>query len=635
MLATTAGMLALYYDQEALQMGLILNLSDDRCQILQKDGGHIVLRAERLLLLSENTYEPLDSTSLKDFISQVDTYLQSFSSSNLLATLRELPQPFTFAQACAATQSIDDVQRFALFAQLKSLPEYIAWKIDAIRLRDEQEVRKYQQAREEAAARSAYLERIGIWLQELSQGEQQTLSPADRKSLLGELRQCQLQSGDKDLQRRLRGHAGQQGLEAFLHELRLKLGDVSASTDPIAASYGIPINFSMDMERQILSVPTELPEGPEVFCIDAGDTPDYDDAISLQSSPGGYELGIHISDLACRIPLASELFQESLDRVSSLYLPGECVPLLPEELSNKEFSLVQGSKRPVISLQLSLDHNLRLLNWHFLRQRVTVVANYNYQQVDAQISGQPFGVLLQFARKLQEERQGEQTVRKQPYAWQLKVKDGEINLHKTDNLSPARFLVEELMVLYNCLFADFAVQSKLPLIFRNISQYCTEDQDADEPVMGSLAYLSTAARFHPGIGAKAYVHASSPIRRVTDLINQFQFAALLNDVTAPFSGSQLDGLIPGIEKRLLLLNEISQRSERYWLLRYLRERCLDKPLDAVLLRRLRNGYVAELVKWGKRIVVRCEDRPPLQTEIKLVVREIDLDSLSAQATIIF
>ena len=308
---------------------------------------------------------------------------------------------------------------------------------------------------------------------------------------------------------------------------------------------------------------------------------------------------------------------------------------MPEELSNKEFSLVQGSKRPVISLQLSLDHNLRLLNWHFLRQRVTVVANYNYQQVDAQISGQPFGVLLQFARKLQEERQGEQTVRKQPYAWQLKVKDGEINLHKTDNLSPARFQVEELMVLYNCLFADSAVQSKLPLIFRNISQYCTEDQDADEPVMGSLAYLSTAARFHPGIGAKAYVHASSPIRRVTDLINQFQFAALLNDITAPFSGSQLDGLIPGIEKRLLLLNEISQRSERYWLLSYLRERCLDKPLDAVLLRRLRNGYVAELVKWGKRIVVRCEDRPPLQTEIKLVVREIDLDSLSAQATIIF
>ena len=69
MLATTAGMLALYYDQEALQMGLILNLSDDRCQILQKDGGHIVLRAERLLLLSENTYEPLDSTSLKDYFS--------------------------------------------------------------------------------------------------------------------------------------------------------------------------------------------------------------------------------------------------------------------------------------------------------------------------------------------------------------------------------------------------------------------------------------------------------------------------------------------------------------------------------------------------------------------------------------
>ena len=59
-------------------------------------------------------------------------------------------------------------------------------------------------------------------------------------------------------------------------------------------------------------------------------------------------------------------------------------------------------------------------------------------------------------------------------------------------------------------------------------------------VMGSLAYLSTAARFIL-IGAKAYVHASSPIRRVTDLINQVQFAALPNDVTAPFSGSRWMG----------------------------------------------------------------------------------------------
>ena len=106
-------------------------------------------------------------------------------------------------------------------------------------------------------------------------------------------------------------------------------------------------------------------------------------------------------------------------------------------------------------------------------------------------------------------------------------------------------------------------------------------------------------------------------------------------MSPPLSVAVVGWADPRHREKTAALNEISQRSERYWVLRYLRERCLDKPLDAVLLRSLRNGYVAELVKWGKRIVVRCEDRPPLQTEIKLVVREIDLDSLSAQATIIF
>ena len=80
MLAITAGMLALYYDQEALQMGLILNLqSDGRCQILQKMAGisFCVLNA---CSCSENTYEPLDSTSLGFY----------FSSGHLPAKLLQL-----------------------------------------------------------------------------------------------------------------------------------------------------------------------------------------------------------------------------------------------------------------------------------------------------------------------------------------------------------------------------------------------------------------------------------------------------------------------------------------------------------------------------------------------------------------
>jgi len=191
--------------------------------------------------------------------------------------------------------------------------------------------------------------------------------------------------------------------------------------------------------------------------------------------------------------------------------------------------------------------------------------------------------------------------------------------------------VEELMILYNRLFAKRATESGLPFLYRNVAGF--EENEETEPRAQIQAYLSTEARFHPGVGSEAYLHASSPIRRFADIVNQMQFQAFLQGQAPALGKDELENLIPELEKRLLLLRQVARRSESYWLLRFLQQKHLGEPLDLILLKRLRQGYLAELTRWEKRLVVHCDSLPPLQTPVKAVFSSVDLRELSAEAEI--
>lgn len=86
-----------------------------------------------------------------------------------------------------------------------------------------------------------------------------------------------------------------------------------------------------------------------ILTIDPPDAKDYDDAISIRRvdefEGGGWELGVHIADVAHFIPRGSPLDVEALDRGNSCYLPRLVIPMLPEVLSNGICSLQEGVPR--------------------------------------------------------------------------------------------------------------------------------------------------------------------------------------------------------------------------------------------------------------------------------------------------
>ncbi|CAN5863179.1 VacB/RNase II family 3'-5' exoribonuclease [soil metagenome] len=87
-----------------------------------------------------------------------------------------------------------------------------------------------------------------------------------------------------------------------------------------------------------------------ILTIDPPDAKDYDDALQLKrveldGGGWGWELGVHIADVAHFIPPGSALDEEAKKRGNSCYLPRLVIPMLPEVLSNGICSLQEGVPR--------------------------------------------------------------------------------------------------------------------------------------------------------------------------------------------------------------------------------------------------------------------------------------------------
>ena len=363
------------------------------------------------------------------------------------------------------------------------------------------------------------------------------------------------------------------------------------------------------LARKPVTVSEERRDLTNVWCcsIDDVTTKDMDDALSIEELPGssGYRLGIHISDCGALIPPSGALDENARERATSLYLAGETIHMLPVSLSEDYASLRAGELRYAQSVMIDLDIQMRMKSFEIIPSIIKSAQRYTYEEVDKllQQNHKQLMLLREAANSHEQFRiENGSSGNFKREVLVSRAPDGSLALQVIEEDSPARSLVAELMVMGNRCIAEFGRDKKIPLVFRGQDKpdEPTGHESAEElAAFGGKRLKKSFVGFvpmpHSGLGLKAYVQATSPIRRYIDMCHQRQIASFLRCGKPFYSEDEFRTILQSVEPTLAAAQTVSKETKRYWHLVYLVE-CMrsGEPLTGTVTRKDTRTPLVEL-----------------------------------------
>ncbi len=125
-----------------------------------------------------------------------------------------------------------------------------------------------------------------------------------------------------------------------------------------------------------------------IVTIDGETARDFDDAVLVtERAGGGYELQVHIADVAEYVRASTDLDLEARLRGTSVYFPDRAIPMLPQELSTGICSLRPGEDRLVLSCMMQLDPEGRIEAYEIVEGVIRSAARMTYTEVHAILEG--------------------------------------------------------------------------------------------------------------------------------------------------------------------------------------------------------------------------------------------------------
>jgi ribonuclease R len=125
-----------------------------------------------------------------------------------------------------------------------------------------------------------------------------------------------------------------------------------------------------------------------IVTIDGETARDFDDAVLVtERGDGGYELQVHIADVAEYVRAGTDLDLEARLRGTSVYFPDRAIPMLPQELSTGICSLRPGEDRLVLSCIMQLDSDGRIESYEIVEGVIRSAARMTYTEVHGILVG--------------------------------------------------------------------------------------------------------------------------------------------------------------------------------------------------------------------------------------------------------
>jgi exoribonuclease II len=368
------------------------------------------------------------------------------------------------------------------------------------------------------------------------------------------------------------------------------------------------------------AVPSELPAADiKAFSIDDDGTTEIDDAFSVTNTATGHRIGIHIAAPALGIAIDSPLDAIARDRLSTVYMPGNKITMLPDHACNL-FSLDAGRRVPAISLYIDVDAALEVKHAETKIETISIAENLRIPALEASTwmdagdTSVPFAselrLLYRLAAQLQGVR-GEQAVNRIDYNFTVigdpESPDARIEIKPRARGSAIDVIVSELMIYANVAWAKLLADRGATGMFRVQA--------------GGKTKMSSLAGAHEGLNVPHYLWATSPLRRYSDLINQRQIIAATQNLSLPYvrGDAKLLGAIADFDATYGSYGDFQQQMEFYWCVRFIAQEKIEKLTATVIRENLVRFDTLPLVQ---RINDMSHQEPG--TRVMLAVGETDL-----------
>ena len=253
-----------------------------------------------------------------------------------------------------------------------------------------------------------------------------------------------------------------------------------------------------------------------IFSIDPKGCLDFDDAFSIKKMDNHenmdrYMLSIYIANVSVWLD-ALNLWESFSKRVSTIYLPEKRRPMIPTILSEGLCSLQQNVTRIALTMDIIIENN-EIVDIKYSNCFIKLYKNYIYEEYQLLLDNN-YILLLDITRNLSKE-----------FKYIHTIKD-------------SHDVVTYLMILmnYKCALKMLEFNNG---IFRStiIKENINIPNNLPEEVNNFIKiWHSTAGQYvdgsniinsyqtHHGIlDMEAYIHITSPIRRLVDLLNMIQF----------------------------------------------------------------------------------------------------------------
>ena len=353
----------------------------------------------------------------------------------------------------------------------------------------------------------------------------------------------------------------------------------------------------------------------QAYSIDDSATTEIDDALSVQGlGTGTVTVGIHIAAPGLAVQRGDPIDQVSRNRLSTVYMPGYKLTMLPDEVVQR-YTLQEGRACPAVSLYVAFQEDtLELLGHDTRLERVPIAHNLRHDQIDQVVTAAwledaayahatpdpapltpalrtELAFLFRLARHLKAQRElvrgKPETFTRPDYTFKLVGHEGaeprgdeQVVIGTRSRGAPLDLIVAEAMILANSSWGSWLAELGVPAIYRSQASLAP----------GVKVRMGTKALPHAGIGVKSYAWSTSPLRRYTDLVNQWQIIACARHgrtaaLAAPFKpkDAELFAIISGFDAAYGAYNGYQATIERYWTLKYIEQQGISE-LEATVFK---------------------------------------------------